>query len=195
LADRFASTLFGEPRQTVDADVIARLLLPHAERLVQRLAPQFYIELSAVISAIENQHSFNVIHLETVTKVDIFVRWRTPFGQSQFTRRQKKIIGLASPLELFFASPEDTVLAKLDWYRQGGEVSDKQWRDIVGVLKVQGRALDRDYSHDGRKNCTYPTCLIALCKTREFNASTNFFGLLLIAATFHIMRRKFCKPY
>ena len=80
-----------------------------------------------------------------MTKVDVFVRWRDPFARSQFARRQKKSVGQSAPLELFFASAEDTVLAKLDWYRKGGCVSDQQWRDLLSVLKVQAGALDRAY--------------------------------------------------
>jgi len=140
-----ASSVFGERRQTLDADLVARLFGRHAEALVERLSGDFYADLPSIVSAIERQGCFNLIHLETVTKVDVFVRWRDPFGQTQLARRQKKSVSESPALELFFASAEDTVLAKLEWYQKGGCISDRQWRDILGVIKVQGEALDQAY--------------------------------------------------
>jgi hypothetical protein len=140
-----ASSVFGEPRQTVDADLLARVLGRHVQPLADALSGEFYLDRAAVLSAIERQGSFNLIHLESMSKVDVFVSWRTPFAQSQFARRKKVIVGESQGPELFFATPEDTILAKLEWFKKGGGVSDRQWRDILGVIKVQGKRLDGDY--------------------------------------------------
>lgn len=140
-----ASSLFGEPRQTLDADIVARILGTQAPQIAAELSSDFYVELESILQAIEAQGSFNLIHLESMTKVDVFIRWRTPFAQSQFQRRQSKLLGAGNPLKLFFASPEDIVLAKLEWYRKGGETSDRQWRDLLGVLKVQAGRIDTSY--------------------------------------------------
>ena len=95
-----ASSVFGEPRQTVDADLVARLVGRHAEPLVARLSGEFCTDLPAIVTAIQTQGCFNLIHLQTMTKVDVFVRWRDAFGQSQLSRRQKKSVGQVAPLEL-----------------------------------------------------------------------------------------------
>ena len=138
-----ASSVHGEPRQTVDADLLAAVLGRHAQALGDLLGNEFYVNVEAIKSAVVNQSSFNLIHLATMTKVDVFISWRTPFGQEQMKRRQSIVVDQLPPL--LFASPEDTIVSKLEWFRKGGSVSDRQWRDILGVIKVQGENLDTDY--------------------------------------------------
>ena len=78
-------------------------------------------------------------------KVDVFIPRPRPFLQSQLARAQRQTFSLETNISARFASPEDTILSKLEWYRMGGEVSDRQWRDILGVLKTRAGELDLDY--------------------------------------------------
>ncbi len=140
-----ASALYGEPRATIDADLVADLKSEHAAPLVRALSGEFYIAQEAVLDAIRAQRSFNAIHLATSFKVDIFVRKKRAFDDAQFARRTRQVVATDPERTAYIATAEDTILAKLEWYKTGGSVSERQWRDILGMLKTQSSALDQTY--------------------------------------------------
>lgn len=143
-----ASTIHGVVRTTLDTDIVADLSLRQAEPFAALLAGTFYLDLVTIRHAIHQRSSFNVIHLATMFKVDIFIPKGRPFDRQQLVRRQPWAADPDSGRVFYVASPEDTILAKLEWYRLGDELSDRQWRDILGVLAVQGDRLDLSYMRE-----------------------------------------------
>lgn len=139
-----ASSITGVARATLDADLVAALRPEHAEPLAALLLPHDYVDAEMMQNAVRHSSSFYVIHLATMFKVDIFVLQDTLFARENMRRR----IALEVPeigRTLYVCAPEDIVLHKLMWYAAGNGVSDRQWYDLQGVLRLQAQGLDLVY--------------------------------------------------
>lgn len=144
LGGSLASSLQGEPRATNDIDFVIALPLGKVGELAAALGSDFEVDADMLRDAVLHARCANAFYLPVVTKIDFFGRGYEPFDESEFSRRRTTIVS-ASGESLVVKSPEDTVLRKLLWFREGGQVSEKQWRDIVSVLQISGDKMDQTY--------------------------------------------------
>jgi hypothetical protein len=140
-----ASSLHGVPRSTNDVDIVADLRREHADALASALGDAFYVDSDMIRDAIDRRSEFNVIHLGTMFKVDVFVPALDRVSRAQIDRAAIVTVDSEAGHDLRVASAEDTVAQKLLWYRRGGESSERQWLDTLGVIAVQGKNLDVTY--------------------------------------------------
>ena len=140
-----ASTVHGNVRATMDADLIADIKPEQVLPLVALLEGEFYTDAYMIQDAIQHSSSFNLIHLETMFKVDVFILKQRAFDINQMQLRISQSLGDAPDEQAYFSTAEDIILAKLEWFRAGGETSERQWRDILGVLDIQSDRLDFEY--------------------------------------------------
>jgi len=142
-----ASSIHGIGRPTLDVDLVAALRTGQVDQFVGELGPDFYADPEMIRAALQQSRPFNVIHYASAFKFDIFPALPDPYHQLQLERR---VMAEATqfgdvPIRCAVASAEDTLLAKLEWYRAGGESSERQWNDLRGIVRVRGPLLDLEY--------------------------------------------------
>ena len=140
-----ASSAYGIARATMDVDLVAKLEISQLNHLVKALKTDYYINAEMIRDAVHRCSSFNLIHLETMIKIDVFIVKDQPYDLQALARRRPDTLDEESSRKFYLSSPEDIILKKLQWYQSGGGVSEQQWKDILGVLKVQGGKLDLEY--------------------------------------------------
>jgi hypothetical protein len=141
-----ASSAYGFARATLDVDMVSDLKIEKVSSLIEMLKSDYYIDKEMVINAIKRGSSFNIIHLNTMIKLDIFLQKNTSYSREAFKRKRKEILDEErKDIEIYLASCEDIILNKLEWFLLGGKASERQWKDVLGVIKVQGDLLDKEY--------------------------------------------------
>ena len=145
LGGSYASAIHGIPRQTHDVDLVVDLGPGLEQRIAKSLEGEFYVDELAIVRAVRERSSFNLVHLASGVKVDLFVKGRSAFDESEFARSVLVNLGDEVSRDVFVKSAEDTVLRKLLWYRLGGESSGRQWEDVQGIVGMQAERLDVAY--------------------------------------------------
>lgn len=140
-----ASSIYGMARATMDVDIVADIKEYHVAKLKQLLENDYYIDEDMITGAIKTASSFNLIHFDTAYKIDVFIYKDEPHQRNAIERKVKDKFDDELDYEYYFSAPEDIIIAKLQWYVRGNKIAERQWLDVIGVLKVQSNKLDLRY--------------------------------------------------
>lgn len=137
-----AAIYYGEPRFTNDIDIVVDLPEHRVPELVASFpSGEFYVSEEALRHAVRRHGICNIIHIPTSLKIDVVIAADTIFNRNRFQRAKR--VKPEDQVEAYFASAEDVILKKMDFFREGG--SEKHLRDITGIMMVSGDQLDHDY--------------------------------------------------
>jgi len=138
-----ASSVHGEPRSTNDVDLLVEFRTEHVSPCVEAIRGDYYVSEPPIRSAVTSGSHFNVIHMNAAVKVDLFLAGDDAFNLERLDARQALQLPTEPEVRVYVDTPEHSVLRKLEWFRRGGEVSERQWRDVVAILRIQGARLDQ----------------------------------------------------
>jgi len=147
-----ASSFSGEPRASIDVDIVVDLADDRVDAFVAALGEEFYADAASIRRAVRSRSNVNLIHHASGVKVDLFIAGSS-LELRQLERRRHAQVGWTPDRFVYMHSPEDILLQKLDWFRSGGMVSDRQWRDVLSILIVQGNRLDEAYLRSVAAEC------------------------------------------
>jgi hypothetical protein len=140
-----ASSAHGMYRASADVDLVIDPTAGQLDALAAALEPEFYVGRTAIAEALARRGTFNAIHEPTSFKVDFFLKGPGVFDAEELRRSVRQSVGGEPARTILIKSAEDTVLRKLDWFRRGGEASERQWNDVVSVLAAMRGQLEDAY--------------------------------------------------
>jgi hypothetical protein len=137
-----ASTIHGAIRSTMDVDLVCDLRVEQVDSFLAACGDDYYRSVPAIRQAVEKRSCFNLIHLPTAYKIDVFVSRGRPFDRLAMERAVAQPLAADARLTLPVATVEDSIVAKLEWFRLGDETSERQWGDVSRLLAIHRDALD-----------------------------------------------------
>ena len=140
-----ADSEYGIARSTLGAHIIADMRREHVGPFVAALSRDFYVDHHMIERAILREGRFTLVHYSTKFNVDVVIPRQRPFDQMQLQRRTAAVISTNPPRQVSVTSAEDAILSKLERHLKSGGTSQREWRDIVGVMQLKAGQLDLPY--------------------------------------------------
>lgn len=139
LTGSFAANFYAVPRMTRDIDIVIEILEPDMDKFLQAFEKDFYVDRNSIAEAVKYQRMFNIIHQNTVFKVDFIILKNSSYRHTEFQRKRQVSFNDA---QIWIVSPEDLIVSKLFWAKDS--LSEMQLKDVKNLLRTL-KNLDTEY--------------------------------------------------